>query len=138
MKKKLLALALLGAGSMFAQVSLGIRIGPPPQPRIVRVRPNQPGAGWVWVDGYSYPQGNRYRWHDGYWTRPPYDGANWIGPRYQEGMFYNGYWGGSRAERFEHDHRWDRERGDRDYNRYDKHDDKHDDKHGDKDRRDRH
>src|SRR5712692_6749092 len=110
MKKKLLAMALLVAGSMFGvDVSVGIRIGPPPPPRVVRVRPAIPGPGFVWVEGYWYPTGNHYRWHEGYWTRPPYDGSVWIVPRHDGGLFYNGYWEGPRG-RWEHDHRWDRDR----------------------------
>jgi hypothetical protein len=114
----LLAATLLTCAPAFAQVSLGIRIGPPPRPRVYRV-PRSPGAGYVWVDGYWYPVGNRYVWHQGYWSYPPYQGARWIGPRYEGGQFYNGYWEGDRG-RFEHDHRWDRDR-DRDRDRFDRH-----------------
>ena len=105
--RKLLVLILLAAGCMVGQIS--IRIGPPPPPRVVRVRPGLPGPGYYWVDGYWYPVGHRYQWHNGYWSRPPYDGARWIGPRHEGGAYYNGYWEGSRG-RFEHDHRWDRDR----------------------------
>ncbi len=115
MKKKLLALAMLAGGALFGQIT--IQIGPPPQPRILRVRPPQPGPGYVWVDGYWNPNGNRYQWHPGYWTRPPYDGALWINPRYESGMFNNGYWQGGGRERFEHNHGWDRDKRNRDYQR---------------------
>ena len=115
MKTKLLAVVLLAAGSVFGQVSIGIRIGPPPPPRVVRVRPVAPGPDYVWIDGYWYADGRHWRWHNGYWTRPPYAGARWIGPRYEGQQFYNGYWEGERG-RFEHDHRWDRDR-DRDFDR---------------------
>ena len=133
MKKKLLAVVLLAGGSLFGQVSLGIRIGPPPPPRVVRVQPRAPGAGFVWVQGYWYPVGNRYRWHDGYWSRPPYDGAQWIAPRYEGGYFQEGRWEGSRG-RFDHDHRWDRDRNRRDRDRFDDHDRDHD-RDRDRDRR---
>src|ERR1039458_4908120 len=114
MKTALLAMALLVAGSAFgAQISLGIRIGPPPRPRVVRVQPRRPGPGFVWIGGYWYPAGGRYRWHGGYWSRPPYAGARWIGPRHDGQQFFAGYWEGDRG-RFEHDHRWDRDRN-RDY-----------------------
>ena len=112
-----------------AQVSLGIRIGPPPAPRVIRARPPRPGPDFFWVDGYWYPAGGRYRWHGGYWTRPPYEGARWIGPRYDGGQFYEGYWEGDRG-RFEHHHDWDRDH-DRDYNRYRHDDDRRDDRHDD-------
>ena len=79
--KKLLAVLLLAGGSMFgAQVSFGIRIGEPPPPRVIRVRPRAPGPDYFWVDGYWYPVNGRYRWHEGYWTRPPFAGARWIAP----------------------------------------------------------
>jgi len=113
MKRKLLALMLLAGASGFAQVSVGIRIGPPPPPRVARFRPASPGPGFYWVDGYWYPVGNRYRWHDGYWTRPPYGGSRWIAPRYEGGRFLDGHWDGDNGRR-DHDHRWDRNR-DRDF-----------------------
>lgn len=117
MKSKLLLLALLGAGVVFAQVSIGVRIGPPPRARIIRVQPRSPGADYAWIGGYWYPVGGRYRWHDGYWTRPAYVGARWVEPRHDGERFYAGYWDGEHG-RVEHDHRWDRDRDhNRDYNR---------------------
>ncbi len=116
--KRLLVLVLLAAGCMFGQISIGIRIGPPPPPRVVRYRPPAPGPDFYWVDGYWYAAGSRYRWHDGYWTRPPYGGARWIGPHHDGERFYDGYWEGERG-RFEHDHRWDRDR-DRDWREHDR------------------
>jgi len=110
MKKAFLTLMFLaGVSICSAQVSVGIRIGPPPPPRVVRVHPVRPGPDYLWVDGYWYAAGNRYRWHDGYWTRPPYAGARWIAPRHDGRQFFAGYWEGDRG-RFEHDHRWDRDR----------------------------
>jgi len=117
MKNKLLALAVLTVGSALAQISVGVRIGPPPRPRVIRAHPVAPGPGYLWVDGYWYPVNGRYRWHDGYWTRPPYAGASWIGPRYEGGQFFEGYWSGGSRERFQHDHRWDRDRRYRDADR---------------------
>jgi hypothetical protein len=108
MKKKLLALMLLAGGFMFAQVSLGIHIGPPPRPRVVHVQPVSPGEGYVWVGGYYYPVNGRYVWHDGYYSRPPYQGAVWIAPRHDGQQYYNGYWQGEGHERYEHDHHTDR------------------------------
>ncbi|HYW46266.1 MAG TPA: YXWGXW repeat-containing protein [Bryobacteraceae bacterium] len=118
MRTKLLAVALLAAGSIFAQISVGIRIGPPPPPRVVRVRPVAPGPGYVWLDGYWYAVGSRYRWHAGYWTRPPYEGARWVVPHHDGERFFAGYWDGDHG-RLEHDHHWDRDH-DRDY-RHDHH-----------------
>lgn len=130
MKIKLLISAVFFGASLFAQVS--ITIGPPPRP-LVRIQPASPGTGYMWVDGYQYPEGNRYRWHDGYWTRPPYEGARWQAPRYDNGRYYMGQWSGDRGD-IGHDHRWDRKH-DRDFDHdrnEDKHEDKHKDKHGDK------
>jgi hypothetical protein len=125
MKSKLLAIALLAGGTLFGQVSLGIRIGPPPPPRVVRVQPPAPGPGWVRVQGYWYPVNGRYVWHEGYWSRPPYEGAYWIAPGYREGYFVDGHWDGPRG-RLEHRHDWDRERDRRDYRRYEEHHEDHD------------
>jgi hypothetical protein len=113
----LIAVMLLaGVPASRAQVSIGIRIGPPPPPRVVRVLPPSPGPEFVWIAGYWYPVGRRYRWHEGYWTRPPYQGARWVGPHHDGEQFFEGYWEGDRG-RFEHDHRWDKDR-DRDSDRY--------------------
>src|SRR4051812_17070665 len=91
MKKFLLITAFALTTSLYGQVNLGIRIGPPPRPRVVRVRPASPGPGYVWIDGYWYADRGRYRWHEGYWSRPPYEGSTWVGPRYEGGQFYSGY-----------------------------------------------
>jgi hypothetical protein len=133
----LVVLLLAGVAVSHAQVSFGIRIGPPPRPRVVRVVPRSPGPGYVYIDGYWYPAGNHYRWHDGYWTRPPYEGARWVGPHHDGEQFYAGYWDGDRGH-VEHDHRWDRDRRNRDSGRYhddrrdDRRDDRHDDHHDDR------
>jgi len=113
MKKKMLALVLLAAGSMFAAVEIGIRLPPPPPVR-VEVRHASPGPGYSYVAGYWYPVSGHYRWHAGYWSRPPYEGAVWVGPRHDGQQFYNGYWQGEGRERVEHDHASDRAH-DRDY-----------------------
>lgn len=100
----LVGLLLLAGGSAFgAQVSIGIRIGPPPRPRVVRVV-RRPGPEYVWVDGYWYVEKKRYRWHEGYWTHPPYARARWVPPHYEREMYFVGYWEGERG-RFEHRHR---------------------------------
>ena len=113
--KKLFALTVLAAGFALGQVAIGIRIGPPPPPRIERVRPAAPGAGFVFIEGYWYATGHNYRWHPGYWTRPPHEGALWVMPRHDGERFFDGHWEGP-GGRFDHDHRWDRDR-DRDFRR---------------------
>jgi hypothetical protein len=110
---------MTGAPVFAGQVGVGIEIGAPPPLRVVR-RPIAPGPDYYWVDGYWYPNGGHYRWHGGYWTRPPYAGAAWVGPRWEGGHYYNGYWNGDRG-RFEHDHRWDHDRRERDHDRWHDH-----------------
>lgn len=104
-----------GVSVVSAQISIGVQIGQPPPVRVVRVRPRQPGPEFVWIDGYWYASGRKWKWHDGYWTRVPYEGARWVGPRYEGGKFFEGYWEGG-GRQVPHDHRWDRDR-DRDYGR---------------------
>ena len=117
MKTKLIVLTFLVVGVVAAQVSIGIRIGAPPAPRVMRVQPRSPGSEYAWIAGYWYPVGHKYKWHEGYWTRPPYGGARWIEPRYESNQYYEGRWNGDRGD-FNHDHRWDRGRDhNRDYNR---------------------
>lgn len=121
------ALLLGPAVPAHAQVSFGVTIGRPPAPRNYRVPP-RPGPDYEWVEGYWYPQGNRWTWHDGYWTRPPYEGAYWVAPYYDGGKFYAGRWEGSRGY-VDHDHRWDRTRG-----RDERHEPKNDDRGRENDR----
>lgn len=123
----LLTAAFLGVTSMaHAQLSIGISIGAPPPPRVLAVVPAAPAAGFVWVGGYWYPVGKHYKWHEGYWTRPPYAGARWVAPHHDGRQYFEGYWEGSRG-RMEHDHRWDHDRG-RDFHDGD-HDHGHDQGH---------
>ena len=120
----LVALLFILARAAEAQVSVGIVIGAPPPTRVVAVVPPSPAPGHVWVAGYWYPVGKHYKWHEGYWTRPPYEGAHWVEPRHDGERYYAGHWEGDRG-RVEHDHHSDHER-DRDYH---SHDDHHDDHH---------
>jgi hypothetical protein len=98
MKLKLLgALALLMAGSAFAQtrVSVGIGFGGggyyAPAPAPVVVAPAYPGYGYTWVDPYWYYVGPRRVWHAGYWRAPIR-----VGPAYggYYGSYNRGYVGG--------------------------------------------
>jgi len=100
------AVVVASAVTASAQVNFGIRIGEPPAPRAYRVPP-QPGPDYVWVEGYQYPQGSHYAWHNGYWTRPPYEGAYWVAPYHGDGQYFAGRWEGARGN-VAHDHRWDR------------------------------
>jgi hypothetical protein len=116
------AVLLANVSASSAQVSIGIRIGPPPPPRVVYVMPHKPGHDYVWIEGYWYPLGHSYKWHKGYWSRPPYPGAVWIVPRYNGAMYFAGYWS-KPPGRNKHDNARDRERN-RDGRRY--HDGDHD------------
>lgn len=120
----LAALVLVGGSAFAGQVSIGVTIGAPPPPRVIRVRPASPGPEFMWIEGYWYPSGRHYRWHDGYWTRPPYEGYRWVPPRHDGRQYFAGYWDGDRG-RVEHDHHWDRRR-ERDYDRGRDHDRDHD------------
>jgi hypothetical protein len=136
-------LVLLMSSAAFAQISFGIQLGAPPPPRAYVV-PAQPGPEFVWVEGYWYPQAGRYLWHDGYWSRPPYEGAYWVAPYHDRGRYVAGYWDGPHG-RFEHDHRWDHEaerrdearerreeRDERIERREDRREDRHEDRHDDR------
>ena len=93
MKMALLAAVLMVSESAFgAQIPIGLQIGPPPPPRVVRVVPLRPASEYVWVPGYWYPADRHYQWRDGFWVRPPYEDAVWISPRYSEGRYLVGYW----------------------------------------------
>jgi hypothetical protein len=113
-KNTLIIALLLAAGAVFAQVSVGIRIGAPPPVRVLRVQPRSPGAGYAWVGGYWYPVSGQYKWHDGYWTRPAYGGAHWVEPHHDGERFFEGYWDGDHG-RVAHDHASDRDRDHRDF-----------------------
>ena len=113
-----------------AQVSFGFSIGtPPPAPRAYRVAP-YPGPGYEWIEGYWYVANGRWAWHDGYWSRPPYEGAYWVSPYWQGGRYFEGYWSTPRNGDVRHDHRWDRDHDRRDFNR-----ERRDERHDDHDRR---
>jgi hypothetical protein len=111
----LAAMLLVGVSAFAAQFNIGIRIGPPPAPRVVRVVPPSPGPGYVRIEGYWYPVAGKYRWHAAYWTQAPYAGALWVAPHHDGSQYFAGYWNGDRGQQG-HDHASDRNR-DRDYRR---------------------
>jgi len=103
MKSKLLALLLLAGSSVFAGTHFVVGFGvgggyspgyyaPPPPPPVVAYPAPYARPGYTWVGGYYYPVGPRWVWHSGYWARPPYHGAHWVGPRYYNHRYYAGYW----------------------------------------------
>ncbi len=112
MKTKLLALALLAGGSMFAETrfSIGVNLGgynggyyEPGPPAYVAVRPPCPGPDYAWADGYWTQYGGHRGWHQGYWARRAYDDDYRSAPRY-DGRYRDG------EGRFERDHHFDRDR----------------------------
>lgn len=107
---------LLVASPAHAQISFGFSFGTPPPPPRNYIVPRRPGLDYEWVEGYWYPSGKRWAWHDGYWTRPPYPGSSWVDPYWESGRYFEGYWYTPRGE-FRHDHRWDRDRRRRDERR---------------------
>ena len=96
---------LMSASVAQAQFSFGIHVGEPPAPKAYRVPP-QPGPDYLWIEGYQSREGSRYTWHDGYWTRPPYEGAYWVAPYYDNQQYFAGQWEGARGN-VSHDHQWD-------------------------------
>ncbi len=96
--KKLIGTLLLAGSSLFAgpRVFFGFGVGVPvaaPPPVAYYAAPvPAPAPGYYWVNGYYYPVGPRWVWRPGYWARPPYAGAVWVGPRYYRGYYYRGYW----------------------------------------------
>jgi hypothetical protein len=115
-KLRLLAVALIAGGTMFAQTRLSIGIGvggyapayyPPPAYAQAQAVPPCPGPDYTWVDGYWSPRGV---WVGGYWNRPYVRGYR-EAPRYVEPRYYNSYRGDDRDRHWDHDHdRWDHDR----------------------------
>jgi len=82
-----LCLAIAGAlGSVAlpaqAQVSIGVRIGPPPPPRHERIPVMPPG--YVWTPGYWQFHGGRYVWRPGRRVHG-HPGYHWRQPRWVQG-----------------------------------------------------
>jgi hypothetical protein len=104
MKKSLLAMVLLAAGSTaFAapRFSIGIGIGAP----VVATRPPCPGPGYNWVDGYYDPYG---AWMNGYWAPPVAQFG--FAPSYSTGFAVRGDFGRRDFDRHRHFDRDDRGR----------------------------
>ena len=108
-KSKLLAVALLAGGSMFAQsrVAIGVNIGGYgpgvyPPPAYVAYRPPCPGPGYTWVNGFWGPG---RAWTAGYWRAPVVVAPRYVAPRYVAPRYYNGYRGNDRGRDWDrHDH----------------------------------
>jgi len=105
-KFKLMAVALIAGGTMFAQTRLSIGVGvgsygpgyyPPPSYGDQYVPPC-PGPDYTWVDGYWAPQGGRNVWIGGFW-RAPYARGYRVEPRYERPGYYGSYRGYYRDDR---------------------------------------
>jgi hypothetical protein len=89
-KLKVLAVALIAGGTMFAQprISVGIGVGGygpgayPPPAYAQQYAPPCPGPDYTWVDGYWGP---RNVWVAGFWRAPVYPSYR-VAPR-----VYNSY-----------------------------------------------
>jgi hypothetical protein len=97
MKLKLIFAALLATaivGTSSAQIS--VYIGSAPPPLRYETQGPMPGPGYTWIEGYWVPNGHHYRWVQGRWDRPPYEGAYWNHPHYdhyQQGwQLHEGHW----------------------------------------------
>src|SRR3954469_18917535 len=90
MKTKMMVMALLAGGAMFAQprVSIGVGIGgyapPAYAPAYVEqdIIPPCPGPDYTWVDGYWSQYGGRNSWISGSWQRRPYSSNYRVTPRF--------------------------------------------------------
>ena len=91
MKTKLLAVALLAGGSMFAQTrfSIGVSVGgydrgyyPQAPPAYASAVPPCPGPDYTWVDGYWSQNYGRNTWVAGYWNRQPFSSGYQVAPRF--------------------------------------------------------
>jgi hypothetical protein len=98
LKKSLVVAVLAGLATPgWSQISIYLGIAPPP----VRYEPPPPSpppaAVFVWVPGFWEPGEGGYRWIAGHYERPPYPGAFWYGPHYDQGPrgwgYRRGYWG---------------------------------------------
>lgn len=110
--KKILAVLILTAGTILAQFSVGVHIGRMPKPRVEHQSP-RPSESSIWVAGHWDVVNNKYVWHSGSWTEPPYEGATWNAPSHDGKMYHDGYWDGDKGRR---DH--DRKDMDKDKNRH--------------------
>jgi len=99
MKQKLLAGAVLLAGTLFAACGAGYGAYyaqyAPPAPRYAVVGV-APGPGYVWTPGWWDWRGHDWRWREGAWMRRPHSRAVYVAPEWRrEGRgyrFHRGYW----------------------------------------------
>jgi len=125
------ALAVLAAVPAPAQISAHLGFGPlevhmtsdrpPPMRREHRMR--SPGAGYLWIGGDWYRDGDRWAWRDGRWDMPPQRGARWIGAvNRREGGYYRhepAHWSHERVNEGEGYRNWRHEHDNRNGHKHD-------------------
>jgi hypothetical protein len=92
-----LALGLSWPLTPWAQISVSIRIAPPPLRRVIQ--PLAPGDGYIWTPGHwSWGRADRrYHWVPGAWMQAPHECDLWT-PGYWASekagyVWHDGYWG---------------------------------------------
>ena len=134
---RILAVALIAGGTMFAQarLSIGVRVGGYgpgyyPPPAYAQYAPPCPGPGYTWTDGYWQPEDGRNVWIAGFWQAPYNSGYGYgysVAPRYVAPRYYNSYRSYDRYDRDDHDrnrgyeNRYQNRGGERHDNRGDNH-----------------
>ena len=113
MKKALQTLALsvllfAPASASSAQVSIGIRIGEPPPPRVYR-SPYAPAPSLCGSKATGIHRADNTRGTTATGRGRRTRARTWVEPYHVGGQYYAGRWEGSRAPLL-HDHRWDREK----------------------------
>lgn len=96
MKKKLSYIIMAVVVLIAASCNGHFRFIIDPIPGIpIVIQPTSPGAGYIWIGGEWFWNGNSYMWRDGYWTRPR-DGHVWNPGHWRKsrgGWFWvPGYW----------------------------------------------
>jgi hypothetical protein len=98
MKRLLLFALLLSTHAAFAQARYiaGVRVGPPPGVR-TEVPTLAPSPRHQWIAGYWARRGGTNVWIAGHWALPPGPSYIWEPARWENQMFYDGYWRPSEA-----------------------------------------
>jgi hypothetical protein len=102
----MVTLLLASASMARAQVNVGIRIANRP-PRGATVCRHSPGPTSSGSTVINIHRAHTTPGHNGYWTRPPYEGAYWVAPHHVGGQYDAGRWEGTRGN-VSHQHGWDK------------------------------
>lgn len=70
--------------------------GPPPPPPPREVIVEQPGPGYIWVEGYWAWRRGHQIWSPGHWELPPRSNLVWVAPRWERRgasyVYLDGFW----------------------------------------------